>query len=118
MNDLYNEIKNELEQTRDELLESLNKYKLNVNNYMDRFNDESVANLYENEKKTVLTKHLKDELKDVNRALLKFEFGLYGICEETGKRIPEEQLKVLPTVRKMDESPFVYQKEKRQLFVH
>jgi DnaK suppressor protein len=51
------------------------------------------------EKKQLIQKHIHDDLKDVKRALLKLEYGLYGICEDTGERISLEKLKTIPTAR-------------------
>lgn len=42
---------------------------------------------------------VQNELIDVERALVKMEYGLYGICEETRKKIPIEQLTHVPTAR-------------------
>lgn len=99
MNDQYRHIKSELELTKKELLERLNR-----SNYNDRENFHSVATIYERERNYLLDQHIHAELEDVNRALLKMEFGLYGLCEQTGQQIPYEKLKVLPTVRTMTEA--------------
>ena len=37
-----------------------------------------------------------DKLKQIDRALEKIEDGSYGICEGTGKPIPEPRLKAVP----------------------
>ena len=37
-----------------------------------------------------------DKLKQIDRALEKIEDGSYGICEGTGKPIPEARLKAVP----------------------
>ena len=37
-----------------------------------------------------------DKLKQIDRALEKIENGSYGICEGTGKPIPEERLRAVP----------------------
>lgn len=98
MNDHYAQIKLELELTKQELEERVNR-----SCSIDRENFQSVAAVYEREKDLRLDQHIQDELEDVNRALLKMEFGIYGFCEETGKEIPYEQLRVLPTARTLSE---------------
>ncbi|HHW35755.1 MAG TPA: molecular chaperone DnaK [Bacillales bacterium] len=87
MNDLYAPIKTELELTRTELEDGLNR-----TSYFDR------------EKLIQVGHHIQAELQDVKRTLLKMELGLYGICEETGERIPYELLMVVPTVRTLREA--------------
>lgn len=46
-------------------------------------------------KSHTLMHHIKEELQDVERALMKIDKGLYGYCEETGEEIPFEKLRVL-----------------------
>lgn len=82
MNDHYAQIKAELELTKTELEEGLNR-----------------TSYYDREKLNQVDHHIQAELQDVKRTLLKMELGLYGICEETGDRIPSELLIVVPTVR-------------------
>lgn len=41
----------------------------------------------------------RQQLEEVNHALEKMDTGTYGICEETGKEIPVERLKAVPTAR-------------------
>ncbi len=50
-------------------------------------------------KSHTLMHHIKEELQDVERALMKIDKGLYGYCEETGEEIPFEKLRILPTAR-------------------
>lgn len=82
MNDLYGQIKSELELTRTELEEWLNR-----------------TSYYGREKTNQVDQHIQAELHDVKRTLLKMDLGLFGLCEETGNRIPNELLMVVPTVR-------------------
>lgn len=42
---------------------------------------------------------LELKLKDINDALEKIKKGSYGACEECGKKIDEERLKILSTAR-------------------
>lgn len=46
-----------------------------------------------------LESNLEGQLKDVIDALHKMEQGTYGICEDTGKEINPERLKVYPAAR-------------------
>lgn len=87
MNDLNAQIKSELELTRTELEERLNR-----------------TSDYDGDKVNQVNQHIQAELHDVKRTLLKMELGLYGLCEETGGRIPNELLMVIPTVRTLREA--------------
>lgn len=99
MNDQYAQIKSELELTRLELEERLNRSLC-----YDREKFQSGAEFYESEKHNLIDQHILAELNDVKRSLLKMEFGLYGFCEETGEKIPYELLKIVPTVRTLAEA--------------
>lgn len=41
----------------------------------------------------------QDELREVTEALQRIQSGRYGICEETGKRLPAARLKAIPWAR-------------------
>lgn len=43
--------------------------------------------------------HENDALLEVNAAIRRILDGTYGICEETGERIPEERLRAVPWAR-------------------
>ncbi|WML39025.1 hypothetical protein RCG19_17775 [Neobacillus sp. OS1-2] len=51
-----------------------------------------------------LTIILEDELKDLNTAIQKFENGNFGQCEISGELIPEDLLKMIPTLRSIKDS--------------
>lgn len=103
MNDQFSEIQNELLETKQELVDRLSKAESNYEYSLGDMHN-SVSNLYDHEKQSILHQHLREELNDVNRALLKMDLGLYGFCEETGREIPIDQLKVIPTARTMEEA--------------
>jgi YteA family regulatory protein len=60
---------------------------------------DSATAVYEREKDFALRKQVEEELRDVNHALKKMENGTYGICEVTGRPIPLERLRAIPTAR-------------------
>lgn len=82
----YSSIKIELETMRRELKTSLQKYETGNNKYVQ-------------EKCESLVQYIKEDLDDVERALLKIDIGVFGIDELTGEFIPLKKLKVLPTAR-------------------
>ena len=47
----------------------------------------------------MLIASLSDQLKDVERALAKFDQGEYGKCETCGKEIAEARLEAMPAAR-------------------
>ncbi|MBD8068370.1 molecular chaperone DnaK [Bacillus sp. PS06] len=108
MNDQYAEIKAELELTRKEL-----RQRLSSTTDMEA----SYEMLFENpinEKEKMVLHHIKEDLQDVERALGKLKYGSYGICEETGKHIPVDKLKIIPTARTLYDFSFSDLFEKRQ----
>lgn len=60
--------------------------------------------VYEREKDMALRRQVEEELTDVNEALQKMAQGTYGICEETGKPIPIERLRAIPTAKTIVEA--------------
>lgn len=93
MNDQYAEIKLELELTKKELLTRL----ANSTNY--EISNELLFNTKDIDKEKIIMNHIREDLRDVERALRKMEYGAYGICEETGEKIPIEKLRILPTAQ-------------------
>lgn len=55
--------------------------------------------VFEREKDFALRQQVEEELRDVEHALNKMGNGTYGICEATGKPIPLERLRAIPTAR-------------------
>ncbi|RPF50287.1 TraR/DksA C4-type zinc finger protein [Aquisalibacillus elongatus] len=55
--------------------------------------------MYEREKDITFHVRAEEELHEIDNALRKMEEGTYGICERTGKPIPDERLKAMPTAR-------------------
>jgi len=83
----YYGIRYELQVMREEL-----RARLFDHSMFEMTNDDQAKN-------NTLIHHIKEELQDVERALLKMDKGIYGYCEETGEEIPFEKLRILPTAR-------------------
>lgn len=97
MNNHFDAIRYELQVMREELRTRL----------FDHCMFEMSIDHEEHLKNSTFMHHVKEELQDVERALVKLDSGLYGICEQTGKQIPLDKLKVLPTARNIYD--FYYQ---------
>ncbi|WP_270606031.1 MULTISPECIES: TraR/DksA family transcriptional regulator [Bacillus] len=106
MNEMYMEIKEELQLMRKELQERLAKEVMHK--YDTEFSEELGYEIKEEIKKKLLLHDIKEDLKDVERALFKMEIDMYGICEETGRLISVKQMKTMPTARTIHE--FFYEK--------
>ncbi|WP_010282611.1 TraR/DksA C4-type zinc finger protein [Bacillus timonensis] len=100
MNDQYAEIKAELELTKKELLSRL------MQSTQYEVSQELLFQNEQTEKEKIVINHIKEDLSDVERALTKMESGMFGICEETGAKIPIEKLRILPTARTIFEFSF------------
>ena len=58
--------------------------------------EEEATETAELENRMALEKRVLDQLADIDYALVKFEKGSYGICENCGKPIAPERLEALP----------------------
>jgi DnaK suppressor protein len=103
MDDQFEQIRHELKVMKKELVDRLSKADYDVEASLSNVFS-SVSRIYEQEKSTILQQRMRAELEDVNRALLKMELGLYGMCENSGELIPLDKLKVIPTARTTQEA--------------
>ena len=53
----------------------------------------------ERERDLALSAQFRDQVDEIDRALLKIPAGTYGICEVSGTAIPRERLKAIPWCR-------------------
>lgn len=53
----------------------------------------------DNKTDQTILRHLKEELAEIEAALVRIHNKTYGICEKTGKQIPLERLKAYPLAR-------------------
>jgi len=95
--DTYMEIQAELQLMKRELQERLAKEELYA--YDVEFGQELLFIAKTDMKNKLLLHDMREDLKDVERALWKMEIGMYGICEETGQQMTLRQLKGMPTAR-------------------
>lgn len=99
------EMKQDLEKRRQELLKELNEDAVKVaeHDYSAKFvdygdkDDENAAEVATFEKNLSLEKTLEVSLYNVDRALKKIEEGKYGLCEKCGDPIKPERLKAFPS---------------------
>ncbi|MGP4072979.1 TraR/DksA C4-type zinc finger protein [Piscibacillus sp. B03] len=106
---LMNQLKQQLLEDRQRVQEELDSFETN-----ESFLEESIGELnsadqqhpadtgtemYEREKDMALHRRAEEELSEIDHALEKMENGTYGICEKSGKEIPAERLKAMPTAR-------------------
>jgi RNA polymerase-binding transcription factor DksA len=53
----------------------------------------------ERERDLALSAQFRLQVEEIDRALLKFDDGTYGVCEVSGTPIPKERLKAIPWAR-------------------
>ena len=58
--------------------------------------EEEATESFELEKRLALEKRIRDQLAEVEHALIKFEDGTYGLCDNCGKPIDPARLEALP----------------------
>ncbi len=97
------EIKNILLQMKAETLKEISK---SVKSTSDAPSGEPSGDIYDQasserdrELGLLLGDREREKLKNIDEALLRFEEGEYGICEECGDEIPLGRLKVMPFAR-------------------
>jgi len=99
---MYKSIKKMLLKMRDELIEEIAKNrKMETDKLRDEIGD--LYDLADNERDRQLSHLFNDrdrgKLTEINEALERIEDGTYGICEECGKRITSNRLKIMPFAR-------------------
>jgi YteA family regulatory protein len=73
-----------------------------LSNY-DNHPGDTATELFEREKDIALNDHLEQEQQDIEAALARMEKGTYGICQKSGKPIPDERLLAMPTAETLVE---------------
>ncbi len=58
---------------------------------------DTATELYIRERDQAVDDHARDQLEKIDEALAAMENGTYGICKESGKEIPFDRLKAVPT---------------------
>jgi RNA polymerase-binding protein DksA len=58
---------------------------------------DDASEVSEQAKAFALRRHLEGMVKEIDRAIVRAERGIYGICERCGRPISEERLKVMPS---------------------
>ncbi|MCA1029997.1 TraR/DksA family transcriptional regulator [Bacillus timonensis] len=101
MDDQYAEIKAELELTKNEL-----KSRIFLSTSFTEGHSYMMSTYDADKKERMLLHNVQEDLRDVEIALLKMEYGVFGICEDTGLQIPIEKLKILPTARSIYDFSF------------
>ncbi|MGM8216513.1 TraR/DksA C4-type zinc finger protein [Bacillaceae bacterium W0354] len=104
-----NELKEQLLQDKKRATEMMRSYQSEsdflegtvgeLNSFDQQHPGDFATELDEREKDIALHEHMKEELREIERALRKIEQGTYGLCERTGEPIPIERLKAMPTAR-------------------
>lgn len=64
---------------------------------------ELIGRLSERELSAAIEAIIIEEIKDIESAIQKMNIGNYGKCEISGELIPLEVLRVMPTIKTMDD---------------
>jgi RNA polymerase-binding transcription factor DksA len=60
---------------------------------------EIIRSLKNKQKNEWMIPILEDELSDINTAIQKLEDGNFGQCETSGEPLPDDLLKIMPTIK-------------------
>src|SRR4051812_42357806 len=66
--------------------------------------EEIVSSLKNKQENEWMIPILKDELADIATAIQKLEDGNFGQCERSGEPLPENLLKIMPTIKSSKDS--------------
>ncbi len=99
---MYKTIKKMLNEMRDKLIEEIARNrKVETDDLKDEISD--LYDLADNERDRQLSHILSDrdrkKIIEIDEALERIEDKTYGICEECGKRITSNRLKIMPFAR-------------------
>ncbi len=95
------DLRAQLERERDDLRRQLAELGFGEGGLLDydsNFADSSQVTAERGEAEALATT-LKETLDEVEAALVKFEAGTYGVCENCGKPIPPARLEAMPAAR-------------------
>jgi DnaK suppressor protein len=95
-------MKKQLLKMREELLKDLNRdvrsertdFDTDIGDFYDNADTERGRQLFH-----LLSGREREKLTAIDEALLRIEDGTYGTCEECGKKIHKERLKIMPFAR-------------------
>ncbi|KIL43954.1 TraR/DksA C4-type zinc finger protein [Jeotgalibacillus soli] len=100
-NEQLQEFKNQLLARKEELASakessSVAEQSTELSQY-DNHPADNATDLFDREKDMALDQHAEQELQKIDNSLKAIEEGTYGICAVSGKEIPIERLKAIPT---------------------
>ena len=99
---MYETIKKMLLQTRDELMgEIARNRKMETEELITEIGDlyDSADNERDRQLSHILNDRDRKKLREIDEALKRIEDSTYGICEDCGKRITPNRLKIMPFAR-------------------
>ena len=99
---MYKTIKKMLNKMRDELIEEIARNrKIQTDDLRDEIGDlyDSADNERDRQLSHILTDRDRKKIVEIDEALERIEDKTYGICEECGKRITPNRLKIMPFAR-------------------
>jgi len=97
----FNLLRSSLEQEQKRLTEELSQLTGNMSPERREGSpfgkrEEEATESFELEKRLALEQRTKSQLAEIEHALLKFEEGTYGLCDECGQPIDPARLEALP----------------------
>ncbi len=99
----FNLFRSHLESVQKRLIEELEQLEANARPTDERREgspfgkrEEEATESFELEKRLALEKQIRDQLAEVEHALVKFENGTYGSCDNCGQPIDPARLEALP----------------------
>lgn len=107
------EIKAELERMREGLDEDQQDRAEDEGDYTEHDSGDLSQSMFNREMDATIEGQVGRRLEDVERALEKIEEGSYGICDDTGEKIPKGRLEAVPEAIRTVEAQQSFERERR-----
>ncbi len=107
------ELRGELVRMRDGLGEDQQDLAESEEDFTEHDSGDLSQSMFTREMDATVGQQTERRLGDVDRALQKIDEGTYGVCDDTGERIPKGRLEAMPEAIRTVEAQQRFERERR-----
>jgi len=107
------DLRGELGGVRDDLGEDERELEGQGDDFSETDSGDMSQSIFDREMDASVGEQIERRLKDVERALQKVEEGTYGVCDDTGEKIPRGRLEAVPEAIRTVEAQQRFETERR-----
>lgn len=107
------ELRNELRGVREGLEEDQQELEGQGNDFAETDSGDMSQSIFDREMDASVGEQIGSRLGEIERALQKVEDGTYGVCDDTGERIPKGRLEAVPEAVRTVEAQQRFETERR-----